>query len=473
MAEVRQPVSRATNLNLYVRLSAMMFLQFAVWGAWSVMIAAHMQDNLKFTGFQLAMVFGTTAFGAIASPLLTGWIADRIAPAQWVTAVCHLVGAVLLFLAWRMTTFGGLWTLMFLYAMTYMPTIALTNGIAFQHMGDSDKFGYIRVWGTVGWLIVQLLILPLYLTYWQNVAAAGGAMAPGFLPDWGNALLAGRSGDCLLIASLLALIMGFYSFTLPHTPPSTEAPEPLAFLDAFRLFRDRNFAVLMIISFLVAIELPWYYNLTLLFFKEADLPGLYLGGLSLTDARAQAWMTLAQFSELFFMFSLFWMIRRVGMKMTIFLGILAWPVRYIIFAVGEPNELVIGSQALHGAAYTFFFAAGMVAVERLAHKDIRASAQSLLILATNGFGMLIGHWVSGPIHDAYLVAGEGATAVHNWAKIFALPIIITSAAAIAWLLFFDQARYRETAAINEMDDAAVESPDAAETAVEDHPVRPR
>ncbi len=420
-----EAVAKRAFSALYLRLSGMMFIQFAVWGAWSVPIAGHM-GHLGFTGKQISYVFGTTAFGSIISPLIAGWIADRFMPAQWFIALSHLVGAGLLFVAWQQTEFWPLWTCMFIYAITYMPTIALTNAVAFYHMGESSKFGNIRVWGTIGWIAVQW-ILTFYLRYWEM-------REPGV----------SHTGDALLIAALCALVMGLYSLTLPHTPPTKEAKNPYAFLEALKLTSNRNFAVLLVISFIVAIELPFYYNLTFLFLTEKA------GGVGLAESTAQFAMSLGQVAEVLLMLLLWPSLRYLGMRTTIFLGILAWPVRYAIFALGQPAWLVIAAQTLHGICYSFFFVGGMIAVEQLSHRDIRASAQSLILFATNGCGMLVGHIVSGRVHDYFMITPD----YHNWRAIFIIPVVITVAAAIAFVASFNERKFKEDAAAIAAEDAA-------------------
>lgn len=395
----------------------MMFLQFAIWGAWAVLIAGHMQ-NLGFTGRQISYVFGTTAIGSIISPLIAGWIADRLLPAQTFAAISHLLGGICLLFAWKQTSFPMLWGSIFLHALLYMPTIALTNAIAFRHMGHSDKFGNIRVFGTLGWIAINW-VLSLYLRFWEGQETS--------LP---------HIADCLLFGAVLSFLMGFYCLTLPNTPPSKTAKNPYAFLEAFSLVSNRNFAVLLIISFVVAIELPFYYNLTYLFLTE---PG---SGVGLSESSANFAMSLGQVAEVLLMLLLFPCLRRFGMRLTIFLGILAWPVRYAIFAIGEPVWLVISAQTLHGICYAFFFVGGMIAVERLSPQDIRASSQSLLLFVTNGFGMLVGHIVSGRVHDHFAQPGGG----HAWAKIFMVPIIVTLVAAAVFIFLFDERKYQRDVA---------------------------
>lgn len=401
---------------LYARLSTMMFLQFAVWGSWAVLIAGHM-NHLGFSGREVSYVFGTTAFGSLISPLIAGWVADRFVSNQKFTALCHFLGAPLLYLAWQQTAFLPLWISIFFYAMLYMPTIALTNAIAFHHSNDSRTFGNVRAWGTVGWIAIAW-VLSFYLGYREHV-------------DPGGVYL----GDCLLFAAGLSVLLGAYCLTLPDTPPSPSKDHPYAFLDAFRLTHNRNFGVLLVVSFVVAIELPFYYNLTFLFLTEPE------HGVGLSASTANLAMSLGQVGEVAMMLLLAPSLRRLGTRITIFLGILAWPVRYAVFAIGQPAWLVIAAQSLHGICYSFFFVGGMIVVERLSRKDIRASAQGLIVFATNGVGMLLGHFFSGQVHDYFALSSDG----HDWTMIFLIPIAITLVAALGFLRLFDENRFAEDA----------------------------
>lgn len=410
-------VKPAREWNLVIRLSIMMFLQFAVWGAWAVLVAKHMA-NLGFSGVQINLVYLNTAIGAILSPVIAGWIADRFLPNQIFTGAVHLAGAVLLFFAWQQKTFGSFWALILAYALLYMPTIALTNAIAFHHMKDSKKFGNIRVSGTIGWIVINW-VLSMYLAWWET-------KAPGV----------SHVGDCLAAAAILSAVMGIFCFTLPNTPPSKSAQNPYAFLEAFKMAANRNFAVLLVISFVVAIELPFYYNLTFLFLTE---PGT---GVGLPPSRANFAMSLGQIAEVLIMLLLAPALRYAGMRTTIFLGILAWPLRYAIFAIGQPAWLVVAAQSLHGICYAFFFVAGMIAVERLCQKDIRASAQGLMVFATNGVGMLIGSLLAGQVQDYFVLAAGG----HDWTKIFMIPIVITVVAAIVFWALFSERKFQADAA---------------------------
>tara|TARA_Y100000588_G_scaffold331062_1_gene368385 strand:+ start:3153 stop:4397 length:1245 start_codon:yes stop_codon:yes gene_type:complete len=401
---------------IYTRLAVMMFLQFAVWGAWAVLIAGHM-DHLGFSGREISYVFGTTAFGSLISPVIAGWVADRFLPNQVFTAICHFLGAPLLILAWHQTAFLPLWLAIFFYAMLYMPTIALTNAIAFHHSDESRTFGNVRAWGTVGWIAIAWG-MSLYLSYRGRTDPEGVFL-----------------GDCLLFAAGLSVLLAIYCLTLPNTPPSRSPARPYAFLEAFKLTRNRNFGVLLGVSFVVAIELPFYYNLTFLFLTEP------VHGVGLSASTANFAMSLGQVGEVAMMLLLGPSLMKLGTRATIALGILAWPVRYAIFALGQPAWLVIAAQGLHGICYSFFFVGGMIAVERLSRGDIRASAQGLIVFATNGVGMLVGHFFSGWIHDAFRFPDGG----HDWALIFLVPIVITVVAAVLFYRLFDEEAFVEDA----------------------------
>lgn len=407
------------------RLSIMMFLEFAVWGSWAVLIGGHM-NNLGFSATQIGYVYLTTALGAMLSPFIAGYVADRLMPSQLFTALVHLAGGAMMYMAWSQKTFEGMFLYVLLHAVLYMPTIALTNAISFHHMKDSRKFGFIRVWGTLGWIAINWA-MSAYLKYWEK-------QEPGV----------SHVGDAMLAAAILSGLMGLYCLTLPHTPPAKNAANPYAFLEAFKLTSNRNFAILLVISFIVAIELPFYYNYTFMFLTDAKT------GVGLPESEANFAMSLGQLAEVVLMLLLTPALRHLGMRTTVLLGILAWPLRYGIFALGGPPWLIIAAQCLHGICYSFFFVAGMIAVERLSHKDIRASAQGLLIFATNGFGMLIGSLLSGYVVD-YFKKPEGG---HAWAAVFMVPIAITVVAGIVFAFMFDERKYQADSTALAGDDSA-------------------
>ncbi len=389
-----------------VRLWLMMFLQYAIWGAWSPALSAYLINDLGFTGFQAGIIYALLPLATIISPFVGGQIADRYFPTEKVIAFLQMGGGALLILIARITDYPLMMGMMLLYSLLYAPTLALTNSIAFINLESSERdFGRVRVGGTLGWIAAGL-----GLSGWRILSQNAG------LPSLG--------GDTLLLAGVLSLIMGVQALSLPHTPPKKEAANPWAFLEAFRMFKDRNFAAFMVIAFVVSTELYFYYLLTAPFLTSEKI-GVPISGVT-------GIMVIAQGAEILVMALLLpWFLPRFGIRRTLLLGILAWPVRYIIFAIGAPAWLVIGSLSLHGFCYVFFFTAAFIYVDTVAPKDIRASAQGLIALVTLGVGNFVGSLFAGWIQTIFTTGG-----VTNWTGVFLVPCGITMLCAAAFLLFF-------------------------------------
>lgn len=400
-------------MNVKFRLGAMMFLQYAIWGSWAPVLSAYLQNNLGFTGVQLGIIFSLLPLATIISPFIGGQFADRYFPTQKVIAGLQLAGGVILILIAGITSFTPMMWLMLIYCLVYAPTLALTNSIAFINLKSSEKeFGAIRVWGTIGWIAAGWL-----LAGWRALAKSPEAVA--------------MKGDTLLLAGVFSLIMGFLALTLPHTPPKKEGTKPLAFLEALKMLKDKNFLVFAVISFIVATELQFYYVLT--------SPFLTSSVIGVSQKYVSAVMTIAQIAEIFVMaFLLSWALGKFGMRKTLILGILAWPIRYIIFVIGTPPWLVIASLALHGFCYVFFFTAAFIYVDKVAPRDIRASAQSLIATIILGFGNFLGSLFSGWIQN--LFTKEGVT---NWRGTFLVPTVLTLLCLVIFIALF---RERKAAA---------------------------
>ena len=321
-------------MSTKARLGAMMFLEYAIWGSWAPVLSAYLQNNLGFSGSQLGIIFSLLPLATIISPFLGGQLADRYFASEKVIGVLQILGGILLIITARVTSFQQMMWLMLLYCLVYAPTLALTNSIAFVNLKNSEEeFGAIRVWGTIGWIAAGWI-----LAGWRWLAKSPEGIA--------------LKGDTLLLAGIFSLIMGLYSFSLPHTPPKKDAAKPWAFLEAIKMLKDKNFLVFAIISFVVATELQFYYVLTSPFLTQQI--GVNQKSVSLV-------MTIAQIAEIFVMaFMLSWALKKFGMRNTLTLGILAWPIRYIIFVIGKPSWLVIASLALHGFCYVFFFTAAYI-----------------------------------------------------------------------------------------------------------------
>ena len=387
-----------------VKLSAMMFLQFFVWGAWSVPLGTYLGETLGFPGQQIGLVFGTAAVAAMISPFFVGMVADRFFATEKLLAALHVVGGLILFVVATQTTFTAFYAVLLLYALCYMPTLALTNSLSFHQMKDpAREFPWIRVLGTIGWIVAGNLV--------------------GFL----------RLEDTarpLQIAAGASVALGLFCLVLPHTPPAKAATRVTARdvlgLDALSMLRERSFAVFVAGSLLVCIPLQFYYTFANPFLNEIGV------------VNAAGKMTLGQFSELGFMLAMPLLFRRLGVKGMLLVGMAAWVSRYLLFAWGDNGAMVwmlYGGILLHGICYDFFFVTGQIYVDEKAPPDLRAAAQGLIAFMTLGVGMFIGSLLSGFVVDLY-VAGDG----HAWRQIWIVPAVWAAAVLVLFALFFRDRR---------------------------------
>ena len=390
------------------RLGTMMFLQYAVWGAWAPVLSAYLSDSLGFAGWQVGFIYGLLPVATIIAPMIGGQLADRYFPTQKVIAAMQLIGGAILLLGAAVTSYSAMVWVMLVYCIVYAPTLALTNSIAFINLKDSEKdFGKIRVWGTIGWIAAGWALFG-----WRVLAKS----APGIA----------IKGDTLFLAGIFSIVMGIQSFSLPHTPPKKEGTKPWAFLEALKMLKDRNFLIFTIIAFVVATELQFYYVLTAPFLTSTKI-GVSSTSISLV-------MTIAQIAEIFVMALLLpKILPKYGIKKTMTLGVLAWPLRYIIFVIGTPAWLVVASLSLHGFCYVFFFTAAYIYVDTIAPADIRASAQSLIAVIILGFGNFLGANFSGWIKDLFTKDD-----ITNWRNVFLVPTVLTLLCAVAFVALFKE-----------------------------------
>ncbi len=396
------------NFGLRFRLSAMMFLQYAIWGAWAPVLWPYLTGKLGMSNPQAAIIFSLLPLANILAPFTGGQIADRIMPTQIFLGIVQLLGGAFLILAAKASGFGNMVLMMAIFSLLYAPTLALTNSLAFHHMKDEKDFGVIRVFGTLGWIAAGLV-----LTLWRT---------KGFMPG---------VADSLMLAGFFSIVMGVFSFFLPHTPPSKDkAADPLAFREAFVLLKNPNFFVFMAIAFVVTTELQFYYGPTGGFLEKA---------LQIDFKNIPMVMSIAQAAEIIAMAIFLPMaLRKLGVRKTLAIGVIAWPLRYIVFAWAPhgaleiARPLVMASLTLHGIGYAFFFVASQVYVDMVAPKDIRASAQSLLSFFTLGIGTVLGTYFTGWIMNTFKPENN----VMMWTNVFLVPCALTVTCAIAFLLFF-------------------------------------
>ena len=386
-----------------------MFLEYFVWGAWYVTLGTWLGQQLRFSGEEIGLAAGTTALGAVVSPFLVGLMADELFANERLLAALHGIGGVLLWLASTQQSFAAMYTVLLVYSLCYMPTMALTNALAFRQMKDPKQdFGSIRVLGTAGWIVAGLLI--------------------GFLR-------VEPTSTPIRIASVASIVFALYSLTLPHTPPLRSAHgfklSNIFPAEAFNLFKDRNFSVFALASFLICIPLQFYYTFTNPFMNEIGVQN------------AAGKMTMGQMSELLFMVTLPWFFRRLGVKYTLMLGMFAWVVRYICFGTGNSGSLAwvlyLGI-VLHGICYDFFFVTGQVYVDQKAPVALRSAAQGLITFITYGIGMFVGSWICGRVVDAYAKVTPTSGVEHNWFSIWMVP---ATASAIVLLFFWVGFRNKE------------------------------
>ena len=391
----------------------MMFLEFFIWGGWFVTLGMYLPKTLNTTGGETAMAFSTQSWGAIIAPFIIGLIADRFFNAEKILGVLHLIGAILMYQMAQATEFNIFYPYVLGYMIAYMPTLALVNSVSFNQMNDPEKqFSFVRVFGTLGWIVAGLVIS--YAFHWDSETGVENGMLK----------------NTFLMTAVASAILGVFSFTLPKTPPKIDKNEKVSIsdilgLEALMLLKNKNFLMFFIASVLICIPLAFYYQLT----------SEFLGEIGLSNPAGK--MTIGQGSEILFMLLLPFFFKKFGFKKTLLIGMLTWTVRYLLFAYGNSGELtymlLIGI-ALHGICYDFFFVSGQIYTDSKAGEKIKSAAQGLITLATYGVGMLIGFWIAGQIADKYLI-NEG---VHSWQDIWVFPAVFAAVVMLLFAIFFKE-----------------------------------
>jgi nucleoside transporter len=394
------------NLKTGSSLSIMMFMEYFVWGAWYVTMGTYMSENLHSSGVQIGAAYSALAIATMISPFFVGMIADRYFSAQKLMGVLHLIGAALLFLATKISDNTTFYWVILLYSLVYMPTIALSNTVAFNQMKDPGKqFPMIRVFGSLGWIVAGVLIGQLGIE---------------------------KTSYTFIMAAAVSAFYGLYSFSLPNTPARAKG-ENTSFAkaigsEAIVLFRNRSYLIFFIAAILICIPLAFYYGFANVFLVEKGMEN------------AAGKMILGQVSEAVFILAIPFLFNRIGVKNMLILGMAAWIVRYFAFGHGDMGSnswMLYAGIILHGVCYDFFFVTGYMYTEKKAGEKIKNSAQGLFTFATYGLGMFIGTWFSGFVVDNYESGGT-----HDWLKIWMVPAYIALGVLVLFILFFREKKER-------------------------------
>lgn len=404
-------------MGLKTRLTAMNFLQFFIWGSWLITIGAYWFQNKQWSGSEFGAIFSTMGISSLFMPAIAGIIADRWISAQKLYGIFHLIGAALLFYLPQIDNPDLFFTVMLVNMMFYMPTISLAITVAYSSL---KKNGYdivsvyppIRVWGTVGFIVAMWTVSLLHIE---------------------------TSALQFYVASAASLILGLYAFTLPDTPPSPDNGEKKTFvtalgLNAFKLFRSYKMAMFFIFAMLLgaALQLTNMYGDTFLH----DFANVEAYKSSIAVKYPAIIMSISQISETLFILTIPFFLKRFGIKNVMLFSMVAWVLRFGLFGIGNPGEglwMIILSCIIYGMAFDFFNISGSLYVETQSSSSIRASAQGLFMMMTNGFGAFFGSYLSGIIIDKYYLLSDGSK---DWPGIWFAFTVYSLVVAVLFALLF-------------------------------------
>ena len=408
--------------SLYIRLSAMMFLEYAVWGAWMPVMGPRLLGPLKMTGKQCGWIFATLPLACIVAPLLAGQVADKWLNTEWVLAGAHLIGAVLLFVAAKQEKFAPMFLVMLLYSMCYAATMPLVNSLMFAQLGKvavadgltpeaanafvSAASAKVFIMAPIAWALIGYL-----LTGWRQVSKTEGGAPDGFV-----------------LGGLLSVVMGLVCLTLDATPPAGGG-EGAPLVQAFKLLGDTDFLVFIVISMVLSGMMQFYFMGTGAFMQDIGISGKNVSGAMGMAQAAQAIATLFALGTL-----LQWL-EAISpghqYKWSLVIGAASWLVLYVIYVFMPRPAPVVICQAFHGVAYVTFMIAGQVYAGQYAPKEIGGSVQALIFAATTGVGLFISTQLVGFVMDRNHLDGK-----FQWRKIWLVPMGIMLAGVVALIVGF-------------------------------------
>jgi nucleoside transporter len=389
--------------KLYLALSFAMFMEYAVWAAWMPVLAARLLGPLKMSGKQTGWIYATFPIACIFMPLVSGQLADKYVNTEIILAVAHLVGAILMFVAARKTTFKGLLVVMFLYSVCYAATLPLVNSIMFHHLAKNNldpgvHSTWIFIWAPVAWALIGWS-----LTGWRWVFKTGE-----------------QGRDCLYLAAILSVVMGVGCFFLPDTPPAGSGTAPI--LQAMEMFKDSNFLIFIVVSMIFFALMQFYFLGTAPFMQDMGIPNKNVPASMGIAQAVQAIATVVLMARL---------LGAIGTKWTLIVGATCWFILYVAYIRQKPRWIIVACQPFHGLAYVLFVIVGQIFANNLASDEIRGSVQSLLFAATAGVGLFLGTPFAGFIMDAFRKEGK-----FQWRSVFFVPCAIALASILAFVIFF-------------------------------------
>ncbi len=415
---------RSMQSQLKARLSVFMFMQYFIWGSWYMTMGTYLANVLKLPGEEIGLAYGAFAIGAMISPFFVGLVADRYFASEKLLAALGILGGVVLCALPQLTTFGTFYPMLILYCALYAPTLALGNSLSLHHLHDAKTdFPRVKVFSAVGWI------------------AGGIALS----------LLEGEQSPIqFYLAGGASVVLGLFSLTLPHTPPKKTGHNvslgEILGLDALALMKRPSFAIFISCLFLICIPLYFYFVMM----------GIYLTELQWTGMAGK--MTIAQVSDVVFLFLLPLMLKRLGYKITISIGIVAWSTRYFLLAgsvhaANVQTALIFAAILLHGVCYDFLFIAGQLYVDGEANERIRGACQGFIAFILWGVGAFVGTVLAGKVLGDHKLEGVTGPIQHDWQSIWMIPAWGAAAVLVAFLIFFrEPARSRPSDTI-ELTDA--------------------
>lgn len=394
--------------QIRIKLAIFMFLQYVIWGSWYVSMGTYLNKGLLFDGEQIGLAYGAFAIGAMISPFFVGLIADRYFASEKLLAFLGILGGLLLFILPGLTEFSSFYPMLIIYCATFVPTLALGNSISLHHLSNPKRdFPLVKTLSAVGWIAAGLMLSFIF---------KGEQSAVQFY-----------------VAGTVSILFGLFSLTLPHTPPLKTGKDvklgEILGLDALALLKKPSFAIFIACMFLICIPLYFYFVNMNLYVTEL--------GWSFSAAK----MSLAQVSDILFLVLLPLMLKSFGYKKTIFIGILAWAVRYFLLAgsvdsASFQTTFVFAAILLHGVCYDFLFIAGQLYVDEEANERIRGAAQGLIAFILWGIGAFVGTHLAGLSQASHTLKNATGTMQHDWQGIWVYPAWGALAVLVIFMIFF-------------------------------------